>query len=91
MSPLQKYERYLSKLRRQQDALKTASSVDEAKDNLIQLHAIANKLLALAHRVTIGLNKMQTSLQRKKETPLASSLFQSSKRKFCGNYFCNTF
>ena len=81
MSPLQKYERYLSKLRRQQDALKTASSVDEAKDNLIQLHAIANKLLSLAHRVTIGLNKMKTSLQRKKETPLASSLFQKSKRK----------
>ena len=81
MSPLQKYERYLSKLRRQQNALKTASSVDEAKDNLIQLHAIANKLLALVHRITADLNKMQLSLQRKKETPLASSLFQRSKRK----------
>jgi len=81
MSSLQKYEQYLSKLRRQQNALKTASSIGEAKDNLIQLHAIANKLLALVHRVTTDLNKMKTSLQRKKETPLASSLFQRSKRK----------
>ncbi len=52
MLPLQKYEHHLSKLSHQQDALEVASSVDVAKDNLIQLHAIANKLLMMEHRVT---------------------------------------
>ena len=81
MSPLEKYEHHLSKLSRQQDTLETASSVDEAKDNLIQLHAIANKLLKIEHSVMTNLNKMQISLQHKNEAPLASSLFQKSKRK----------
>lgn len=81
MSPLEKYEYHLSKLSRQQDTLETATSVDEAKDNLIQLHAIANKLLKMEHSVTMNLNKMEISLRHKKEMPLASSLFQKSKRK----------
>ncbi len=81
MPLLKEYERYLSKSRYRQDKLKTASSIDEAKDNIIQLHTIESNLFGMERRLIAELEQMQFTLQHKKGKGLASSLFQRSKRK----------
>ncbi|MBX3060138.1 MAG: HNH endonuclease [Anaerolineae bacterium] len=81
MLSLEKVQLELKRLSGEHDKLVTASSVSEAKDNIIELQEIEKTLLFFEHKLIAEIQLLQAEQEPKKQNSIGKFLFRGSSKK----------